>query len=299
MSKNKAEEKLTSSGINRIRTIVFFCLTFIFFVRGEKVDRVLFSPFFLQLIIKPFRGSGLNFTVLGLQSPRSNSRTLSSSSSSSSSCRQINEVKCLSQEHSFRLFFSRLAPQSSTSNTLLTSSLPDHGPSVIKSTNFSGSIGNARAEYRHKSEIEIEVKHEQNRTSKSPPHANVSPLSTSSYPALVRSNGGMHSKRTPIVLHDEPTHPHPIAKRRIFTNTISTQTPPSQQIHPYDQQFQQQQLKALTDEALSKNEKIQAILRELNDCQVSSDHSIVLHHFLIVISHPVHHQTAGPTIIDE
>ena len=168
---------------------------------------------------------------------------------------------------SYSLVFFHLAPQTSTTNTLLTSSLPDHGPSIIKSTNFSGSIGNARAEYRHKSEIEIEVKHEKNRTTKSPPHANVSPLSTSSYPALVRSNGGIHSKRTPIILHDEPLTPHPVAKRRIFTNTISTQTPPIQQINSFDHQLQQQ-FKALTDETLSKNEKIQAILRELNDCQV-------------------------------
>jgi len=154
------------------------------------------------------------------------------------------------------------APQNSTANHLLTSSLSDHGPSVIKSTNFTGSIGNARGEYRHKSEIEIEVKHEKNRTTKSPPHSNISPLSTSSYPALVRSNGGIHSKRTPIILQDETTNVQPVAKRRIFSNSISTQTPPIQQLNSFDQQ-----LKALNDEALSKNEKIQAILRELNDCQ--------------------------------
>jgi hypothetical protein len=55
-------------------------------------------------------------------------------------------------------------------------------------------------------------------------------------------------------------------KRRVLTNSIQTQTPPLQ-LNSHDH-LAQQQLKALTDEALSKNEKIQAILRELNDCQV-------------------------------
>lgn len=187
----------------------------------------------------------------------------------------------------------RLAPQNSTTNHLLTSSLSDHGPSVIKSTNFTGSIGNARGEYRHKSEIEIEVKHEKNRPTKSPPHSNVSPLSTSSYPALVRSNGGIHSKRTPIILHDETPNVQPVAKRRIFSNSISTQTPPIQQLNSFDQQ-----LKALTDEALSKNEKIQAILRELNDCQVNELLMKKRKPFLINFSSSVDHQTTRPTIIN-
>lgn len=169
----------------------------------------------------------------------------------------------------FNLFFFYLfsfsAPNTPTNNSLLTPTIPESSNSVIKSTNFTGSVPSSRAEIRHKSEIEIEVKHEKQRQAKNNNtnnnNNNPSPSSTSSYPPVIRPTP-VCNKRTPTVLFDEQSlsqqHQQPI-KRRVITNSIQTQTPPLEH---------QQQLKALTDESLSKNEKIQAILRELNDCQV-------------------------------
>lgn len=125
---------------------------------------------------------------------------------------------------------------------------------------------------RHKSEIEIEVKHEKQRQINNHNTNNnnntASPSSISSYPPLARPTP-IANKRTPTILFDEQlgSQPYQQTKRRILTNSIQTQTPPLQ-LTQHDHHIQQQQLKALTDESLSKNEKIQAILRELNDCQV-------------------------------
>lgn len=167
--------------------------------------------------------------------------------------------------------FSFLAPNTPASNSLLTPTLPESSNSVVKSTNFTGSIPTSRAEIRHKSEIEIEVKHEKPRQTKNNNNNNnnTSPSSTSSYPQVIRPTPS--NKRTPTILFDEQPlsqQYQPITKRRVLTNSIQTQTPPLQ-FNSHDHHVQQQQqLKALTDESLSKNEKIQAILRELNDCQV-------------------------------
>jgi hypothetical protein len=112
------------------------------------------------------------------------------------------------------------------------------------------------------------VKHEKQRQTKNNSNNNnnnnTSPSSTSSYPPVLRPTPTIN-KRTPTILFDE--QPYQPTKRRILTNSIQTQTPPLQ-LNPHDHHAQQQQLKALTDDSLSKNEKIQAILRELNDCQV-------------------------------
>ncbi|CAF0863112.1 unnamed protein product [Rotaria sordida] len=155
-----------------------------------------------------------------------------------------------------------------TNNTLLSSTSPESGSSIIKSTNFTGSVPTSRAEIRHKSEIEIEVKHEKQRQTNTNNNNNTSPTSTTSYPSVVRPTA-ITNKRTPTILFDEQSVSQPYqnnTKRRILTNSIQTQTPPLQ-LNQHDHHVQQQQLKALTDEALSKNEKIQAILRELTDCQ--------------------------------
>jgi hypothetical protein len=169
------------------------------------------------------------------------------------------------------LYLSFLAPNTPASNSLLTPTLSESNNSVVKSTNFTGSTPTSRAEIRHKSEIEIEVKHEKprqtkNNTNNNNNNNNTSPSSTTS--SVVRSTTS--NKRTPTILFDEQPlsqQYQPITKRRILTNSIQTQTPPLQ-FNTHDHHVQQQQLKALTDESLSKNEKIQAILRELNDCQV-------------------------------
>ncbi len=164
-----------------------------------------------------------------------------------------------------------LAPNTPTNSSLLTPTIPESGNSVIKSTNFTGSVPTSRAEIRHKSEIEIEVKHEKQRQTKNNNNNNnnnASPSSTASYPPVVRPTT-ISNKRTPTILFDEQPllQQYQPTKRRILTNSIQTQTLPLQ-LNPHDHHVQQQQLKALTDESLSKNEKIQAILRELNDCQV-------------------------------
>ena len=178
-------------------------------------------------------------------------------------------------------FSSRLAPNTPASNSL-TPTIPELSNSVVKSTNFTGSVPTSRAEIRHKSEIEIEVKHEkarQNKSTNSNHDSNTSPSSTSSYPPVVRPTP-TPNKRTPTILFDEqpPSSQHyQSTKRRILTHSVQTQTPPSHDHHA------QQQLKALTDESLSKNEKIQAILRELNDCQVSLSKVpfFFFHHFVV------------------
>jgi len=169
------------------------------------------------------------------------------------------------------VFSSFLAPNTPTNNSLLTSTIAESNNSGIKSTNFTGSIPTSRAEIRHKSEIEIEVKHEKQRQTKNNNNNNnnnTSPSSTSSFPPVLRPNVSTN-KRTPAILVDEQTSPqqYQAIKRRILTNSIQTQTPPLQ-LNQHDHHAQQQQLKALSDESLSKNEKIQAILRELTDCQV-------------------------------
>ncbi|CAF2115192.1 unnamed protein product [Rotaria magnacalcarata] len=156
-----------------------------------------------------------------------------------------------------------------TSNTLLSPIVSEPGSSIIKSTNFTGSVPTTRSEIRHKSEIEIEVKHEKQRqtNNNNNNNNNASPSSTASYPSVIRPTT-ITNKRAPTILFDEQTgsQPYQQTKRRILTNSIQTQTPPLQ-INQHDHHVQQQQLKALTDESLSKNEKIQAILRELTDCQ--------------------------------
>ena len=165
-----------------------------------------------------------------------------------------------------------LASNTPSNNCLVNGNLQDSSSGLVKSTNFNGSIVPSRSEVRHKSEIEIEVKHDKPRSNKTPPktisnnNINTSP---SSYPVLVRNHGN-GNKRTPTLLYEEQAalQSFPLGKRRPLNNSIATQTPPSPRVNPYDHHLQQQQLKALTDETLSKNEKIQAILRELNDCQV-------------------------------
>jgi hypothetical protein len=168
------------------------------------------------------------------------------------------------------------APNTPANNALLTPTLSESNNGVLKSTNFTGSVPTSRAEVRHKSEIAIEVKHEKPRQTKNNNNINnnnnnpnASPSSTSSYPPVIRPTT-VTNKRTPTILFDEQlvTQQYQPTRRRIFTNSIQTQTPPLQFNSP-DHQAQQQQLKALTDESLSKNEKIQAILRELNDCQAT------------------------------
>ncbi len=111
-----------------------------------------------------------------------------------------------------------------------------------------------RSEIRHKSEIEIELKQDKQQQPqiKKP----ISPISNSSYPPIIRSTGTTN-KRIPTVLVDENSYssPYQTPKRRFLTNSIQTQTPSL----PHEQS----QVKSLTDE------KIQALVRELNDCQVS------------------------------
>ena len=154
---------------------------------------------------------------------------------------------------SFLSFF--LAP----SSPLQTSPLVEqsHG-SIVKSTHFTSPLASSRAEIRHKSEIEIEVKHE---NQPQPLKSKMSPVSHSPCSPAGRPTG-LPTKRPPTLIFDEnsssPQYSTP--KRRIFNSSMQTQTPPHSSDH---------QLKALTDEGLSKNEKIQAILHELTDCQVS------------------------------
>lgn len=184
------------------------------------------------------------------------------------------------------------------------------GP-IVKSTHFTSPLAtSSRAEIRHKSEIAIEVKHEnQPKSLKN----KMSPTSPAGRPI------GVPTKRAPTLIFDEdsPTPQYSTPKRRIFNSSMQTQTPPHSSEH---------QLKALTDESLSKNEKIQAILHELTDCQVSLVFSLplslsvllsllhtytrrlqVLIFFSLSLSHSLHfsiylyagnNQTAGTTIDD-
>ena len=148
-----------------------------------------------------------------------------------------------------------LAPNSPTNNALLTTAFPETNNSIIKSTNFTGSIPTTRSEVRHKSEIEIELKSDKQHQPqiKKP----ISPISTS-YPPIIRSSG-TPNKRIPTVLFDENSFssPYQTPKRRFLTNSIQTQTPP-----PLSSEHQ-------TTSSSSSDEKIHALVRELNDCQVS------------------------------
>jgi len=147
-------------------------------------------------------------------------------------------------------------------NSLLTTAFPESNNSIIKSTNFTGSVPTSRSEIRHKSEIEIELK--QDKQQQQQLKKSISPVSTSSYPPIIRSTGTTN-KRLPTVFIDENSFssPYQTPKRRFLTNSIQTQTP------PLLSNLHEQHLKSLTDETLSKNEKIQALVRELTDCQVS------------------------------
>jgi len=148
------------------------------------------------------------------------------------------------------VFFVILAPNSPGNNSLLTTAFTEPNNSIIKSTNFTGSVPISRSEIRHKSEIEIEVKQQQEQQLKKPN----SSLSTTSYPPIVRPSG-ITNKRIPTVFIDEYSFPTP--KRRFLTNSIQTQTPPLLSSNQHEQQL-----------TISKNEKIQVLIRELTDCQV-------------------------------
>jgi hypothetical protein len=159
----------------------------------------------------------------------------------------------------------------SQNNSLLTTTFTEPGTSIIKSTNFTGSIPISQSEVRHKSEIEIEVKHEkqqqQLKTLINNNNNNISSVSTTSRPPLVRPTG-ITNKRIPSILFDDNSLPsyYQTPKRRVLTNSIQTQTA-SLLLNQHDQQIQQQ-FKSLTDETLSKNEKIQVLIHDLTDCQV-------------------------------
>ncbi|CAF3389809.1 unnamed protein product [Rotaria sp. Silwood1] len=152
---------------------------------------------------------------------------------------------------------------SPTTNSLLTTTFTEPNNSIIKSTNFTSSIPTSRAEIRHKSEIEIEVKHEKQQQLNNAIKNSVLPTSTASYSSVIRPTN-ITNKQTSIINSDENSYQIP--KRRILTNSVQTQTLPLL-LNQSDHKIQQQKLKALTDETLSKNEKIQALLRELTDYQ--------------------------------
>ncbi|CAF3388146.1 unnamed protein product [Rotaria sp. Silwood1] len=154
---------------------------------------------------------------------------------------------------------------SPTTNSLLTTTFTEPNNSIIKSTNFTSSIPTSRAEIRHKSEIEIEVKHEKQQQLNNAIKNSVLPTSTASYSSVIRPTN-ITNKQTSIINSDENSYQIP--KRRILTNSVQTQTLPLL-LNQSDHKIQQQKLKALTDETLSKNEKIQALLRELTDYQVT------------------------------
>jgi hypothetical protein len=180
--------------------------------------------------------------------------------------------KEMSQNQGEILFFfnSILAPNSPANNSLLTTTFTEPGTSIIKSTNFTGSIPISQSEVRHKSEIEIEVKHEKQQQQLKTlinNNNNISSVSTTSRPPLVRPTG-ITNKRIPSILFDDNSLPsyYQTPKRRVLTNSIQTQTA-SLLLNQHDQQIQQQ-FKSLTDETLSKNEKIQVLIHDLTDCQV-------------------------------
>lgn len=89
---------------------------------------------------------------------------------------------------------------------------------------------------------------------------------------------GLTNKQIPLINSDEnfASSHYQISKRPILTNSIQTQTLPSL-FNQSDHHSQQQKLKALNDETLSKTEKIQALLRELADCQVSISEIVTFH----------------------
>jgi hypothetical protein len=176
-----------------------------------------------------------------------------------------------------KINFLFLAPNSPTNNTLVT----EPTNPFIKSTNFISSIPISQSEIRHKSEIEIEVKHEKQQQQLK---TNISPALTTSCPPIVRPTG-ITNKRIPSILFDDKTLPshYQTPKRRILTNSIQTQTP-SLSSNQHDHQIQQQ-FKSLADEALSKNEKIQALLHELTDCQVRVSEVCLLSFVFILYIH--------------
>ncbi|CAF1659024.1 unnamed protein product [Adineta ricciae] len=130
----------------------------------------------------------------------------------------------------------------------------------------------SRTDVRHKNEVEVELKppSQQQQQQQQPQQQqtrntfqnNVSPMSTVSYPPVVRPIG-ITNNRVPAMFFDEntPTQHYQTPKRRILTNSTQTQT-----FNQNDQYLQQ--LKALNEETVVKNEKIHILLRELTDCQV-------------------------------
>jgi hypothetical protein len=157
----------------------------------------------------------------------------------------------------FCFFFVILASNSPGNNSLLTTTFTEPNNSIIKSTNFTGSVPITRSEIRHKSEIEIEVKQEKQQQQQQQLKKPNSPVSNISYPPIVRPSG-ITNKRIPTVFIDEHTYSpqYPTPKRRFLTNSIQTQTPPLLS-NQHEQQI-----------TISKNEKIQVLIRELTDCQV-------------------------------
>ncbi|CAF2159480.1 unnamed protein product [Rotaria magnacalcarata] len=162
-----------------------------------------------------------------------------------------------------------------TNNSLVTTTFNDCNNSVIKSTNFTGSIPISRAEIRHKSEIEIEVKHEkqQQQAINNTIRNHITQIAPSTHPTVIRPIG-LTNKQPSVPLKiksDENSIPlqYPIPRRRILTNSIQTQTLPLLS-NQTDNQVQQHKLKTLFDETQSKNEKIQALLHELADYQVTT-----------------------------
>ena len=107
---------------------------------------------------------------------------------------------------------------------------------------------------RHTSELEIEVKQKQQQKLK----IKESPSSISSSSPIVRSREFIHS-RTPSLTLDETcsSQIHQTPKRRIFSNSIPTQTP-SLLI----------QTNGRHDEKHWHLEKIRSLLQELSHCQV-------------------------------
>jgi hypothetical protein len=163
------------------------------------------------------------------------------------------------------LFFC-LASHSPTNNSLLTTAFTEPSNSTIRSTNFTRSVPTSRAEIRHKSEIEIEVESKQQQQLRNTFNNNISPVSTLSYPPVVRQAEILNNRSGTLVFDDNSFTTHyQIPKRRILTNSTHTQTP-SVLLHQND--YQIQQVKAFNDETSLKNEKIHLLLRELTDCQV-------------------------------
>lgn len=168
--------------------------------------------------------------------------------------------------------FFLLAPNSPSNNSLLTSTFSEpYNNSNGKSTPFAHSIPVSRTDVRHKNEVEVELKppqQQQQQQQQQPQirntfHNNVSPMSAVSYPPVVRPIG-ITNNRVPAMFLDEntPSQHYQTPKRRILTNSVQTQT-----FNQNDQYLQQ--LKALNEETVVKNEKIHILLRELTDCQVN------------------------------